>query len=84
MTAFVSNLRRRLAVLGVSDASSYRSHDFRRGHAKDSQVSGASLFEILSAGGWSSPAFLKYIDACELEREVALQSHLDELSDEEG
>ena len=48
--AFVNKeLRRRLARLGVAGALSYRSHDFRRGHARDLQASGASLYEILQA-----------------------------------
>jgi len=33
-------LREMLEVLGVQEARSYRTHDLRRGHAKDLQVSG--------------------------------------------
>ena len=76
-------LREMLEVVGAQDARSYRTHDLRRGHAKDLQVSGwllapppffwakvchiecfagASLYEILAAGEWRSPAFLTYLD----------------------
>ena len=33
-------LREMLEVVGAQDARSYRTHDLRRGHAKDLQVSG--------------------------------------------
>ena len=36
-------------------------------HARDLQATGADLYEILSAGGWRSPAFLQYLDTKELE-----------------
>ena len=52
-------LRHILARLGVAEAESYRTHDLRRGHARDLQLHGASLYEILQAGEWRSPAFLK-------------------------
>ena len=84
LNAVLVGLRNRLALLGVADAACYRSHDFRRGHARDLQARGASLFEILEAGEWRSPAFLKYLNVCELERDVALQAHLDDSSGDEG
>jgi len=55
-------LRRRLSVLGVADAESYVLHDFRRGHAEDLRRAGKSLWVILQAGEWGSPAFLAYMD----------------------
>ena len=55
-------LRSMLATLGVPGAMEYRTHDLRRGHAKDLQISGASLWTILRAGEWRSPAFLTYLD----------------------
>ena len=39
-----------------------RTHDWRRGHARDLQRGGARLWEILQAGDWKSPAFLSYLD----------------------
>ena len=41
-------------------------------------VAGAPLWEILSAGDWSSPAFMDYLDKWRLERDVVMQAHLDE------
>ena len=58
----VAKIREVLASLGVSQAEIFGTHDFRRGHAKDLQVSGAPLYEILAAGQWKSPAFLAYLD----------------------
>ena len=45
-------LRRLAAELGVPDASRLRTHDLRRGHARDLAQSGAPLSEILRAGEW--------------------------------
>ena len=70
------------ALLKVDDPNSYGSHDFRRGHAVDMQLGGRSLAEILRAGEWSSPAFMKYLNFMELEAGACLEAHLDE-SDEE-
>jgi len=39
---------------------------------------GAPLYEILEAGDWKSPAFLKYLDRARLERDLVIQAHLDE------
>ena len=83
MGAVLAGLRCRLKVLKVPLAGSFRTHDFRRGHARDLQRQGANLFEILAAGEWRSPAFLTYLSTAELERDVVLQAHLDESSDEE-
>ena len=55
--AVLANLRGRLKTLEVAGAASFRTHDFRRGHARDLQRQGADLFEILAAGEWRSPAF---------------------------
>ena len=43
----------------------------------------ASLFEILEAGEWTSPAFLKYLDLHRLERDLVIQSHVDESDGDE-
>ena len=39
-------LREMLEGLGVSNAASFRTHDFRRGHALDLQLSGAFSFVL--------------------------------------
>ena len=44
-------------------------------------MAGAPLYEILAAGEWRSPAFMKYIDMNQLEADVVVQAHLDEESD---
>jgi hypothetical protein len=76
-------LRRWLTCLGVPDATKYRTHDIRRGHARDLQLAGSSLMEILKAGEWRSAAFLAYLDKGELECSATLEAHLNESSDEE-
>ena len=71
-------------VLGVQGAMKYRTHDLRRGHADDLREMGASLYEILSAVEWSSPAFLKYLDLQARQAGAVLQAHVDESSSEDG
>ena len=58
-------------------------HAFRRGRASDMLRSGDSLAQILTAGGWRSCAFLKYITDKELDSRVALNTTL-AMSDSEG
>ena len=41
-----------LRALGIQNATSQRTHDLRRGHAKDLQLSNAPLSVILRAGEW--------------------------------
>ena len=77
----LSRLRHMLSMVGVSQAEAYRAHDLRRGHARDLQASGVSLYTLLAAGEWSSPAFMQYIDKVALENSVVEQAHVDELSD---
>ena len=77
-------LRARLASLGLADAAAYNLHDFRRGHAHDLAEAGGGLKQILDAGEWVSPAFLRYLDITQLEKRVAVQAHLDESDDDEG
>jgi hypothetical protein len=73
----LATLREWLALLRLADAEMYRLHDFRRGHARDLQASGANLATILAAGEWRSPAFLQYLDKEELENQAVQQMHLD-------
>ena len=47
-------LRELLRALDIPDAALYRSHDLRRGHARDLKASGASWDEIMAKGDWSS------------------------------
>ena len=76
--AVLEKLRLRLKVLKVEEAYMYRTHDFRRGHAKDLQYNGASLKEILSAGEWSPPAYLQYQDVDKMEHDMVLSMYLDD------
>jgi hypothetical protein len=95
-------LRTVLAGLSFPHAAEYRTHDFRRGHAKDLQVSGrwlfctfvspqstccivggAQLWQILEAGEWRSPAFMKYLDVHRLETDLVVQAHIDDESESE-
>ena len=70
-------------VLKVPRADQLKCHDIRRGHAKDLQQAGASLREILEAGQWSSPRFLKYLDLDALEKDIVISAHIAESDDEE-
>ena len=45
--------------------------------------SGAPLWEILEAGEWTSPAFLKYLDLHRLDAELVVQAHVGESDSEE-
>jgi len=76
-------LRRMLLHLNIPEASQYRTHDLRRGHAEDLRCSGANLYEILKAGEWRSPAFLSYLDTNELESAAVIEAHVDDESDED-
>ena len=77
-------LRDMLKQLEVDKAMLYRTHDFRRGHARDMQAWGRTLAEILQAGEWSSPAFMKYLDMMALERDAVMEAHLNESEDEDA
>ena len=80
----LSELRRRLGVLGIQNAENYVLHDIRRGHAQDLAEGGANLKIILAAGEWSSPAFVAYLDIATLEAKATVEAVVDESSDEEG
>jgi hypothetical protein len=72
----LSKMRDRLVKLGLKEAKEFVLHDIRRGHARDLQLKGASLWEILQAGEWSSPAFMKYLDVCRLKGDAVVEAHL--------
>ena len=76
-------LRGWLQAINVPEWSKYRTHDLRRGHARDMLRNGARLCEILRAGEWKSAAFLAYLDGTELECDATLEAHVLESSDEE-
>ena len=67
-----------LAAIGVEKSECYRCHDIRIGHALDLQCAGAPLCEILEAGEWSSPAFLKYLDLHQLNTKLVVEAHCGE------
>ena len=70
-----AELKRRVAALGVKGASQHNLHDLRRGHAQDMAESGSNIYEILGAGEWVSPAFIKYMDVAKLDGDAALDAH---------
>ena len=76
-------LRSCLATLGVPDAEAFRTQDLRRGHAEDMRLAGSTLGEILRAGDWRTPAFLRYLDAVQVEHDRTVEAHLGDSSDEE-
>jgi hypothetical protein len=76
-------LRGFLKELQVADAGKYRTHDFRRGHAKDMQLNGSTLYQILMAGEWRSPTFMSYMDLLELEMGATMEAHMAESSSED-
>lgn len=44
---------------------------------------GAPLWQILEAGEWRSPAFLKYLDLQRLETDLVVQAHVNESESED-
>ena len=62
--------------MGIQNAREYRTHDLRRGHAVDLQLSNAPLYQILEAGEWKSPAFMDYLDLHRLERDAVVQAYM--------
>ena len=75
-------LRVMLGLVGVANPECYRTHDLRRGHARDMQAAGKPLYEILTAGNWRSSAFADYMDLQKLEDEAVFEAHLDESDSE--
>ena len=71
-----SDLKARLAGLGIAHAYSYWPHDVRRGNTQDLTERGSSLIEILRARERRTPAFLKYVDVQELEKDAVVQTHV--------
>ena len=48
--------------LGVTDATRYSSHGFRRGTAQELKETGSPWTAVATAGLWRSPAFRGYVD----------------------
>ena len=69
--------------LGDPQHKLYGTHDLRRGHAKDLQMDGATLHEILTAWDGRSPAIFKYLDIFELEAGAVMEAHCDGFSSED-
>ena len=65
-----------LTLARVPRAETARTHDLRRGHARDLQRAGRTLAEILRAGEWRSCAFLAYLGNDELERDAVIEAHV--------
>ena len=47
------------------------------------QAAWKPLYLIPQAGEWKSPAFLKYLDLVALDRDMVVQAHLDEESEDD-
>ena len=62
----------------------YRTHDLRRGHTEDLNLSGATLLEMLQAGEWRSSAFLNYLAVNDFESAAVVAAHVNDESDEDG
>ena len=71
----LADLRQLLALLGVPEASKFRTQDLRRGHARDLQSSGATLSQLTAAGQWA-PAWTRYVDMDTLEDEAVAEAKL--------
>jgi hypothetical protein len=78
-----SELKRRAELAGCSDSKLYTLHDLRRGHAQNIIENGGNLQHILSAGQWSSNAFLVYLDKCKLDKNAVAEAQVFE-SDSDG
>ena len=79
----LKQLRVLLEFLELENFCRYRCHDLRRGHAKDLQMNGANLQQILAAGEWKSPAFLQYLSLTDLELGAVIEAHQAESSSED-
>ena len=80
-SAALARLREVLTILKGPEAAQYRTHDLRRGHADDMRRAGATLAEILAAGGWKSAAFRDYLDMHAVEEDAIFEAHFCDSSD---
>ena len=81
--SFGNVLRAHLAQLNVPDAHTFTTKAFRRGTAQQMVKSRSSLGQILTAGQWSSAAFMTYLQLSEVNEEAVFEL-LDELSDDDN
>ena len=69
-------------------AASYRTHDFRRGHAEDMREKGATLVQILRAGewrrAWAWQCMRLHGPLAAVSRSAAFLSYLEQTKLEEG
>ena len=65
-----ADLVRRCQALGLGRVGW---HSFRRGRAQDMLASGATLAQILTAGGWRSAAFLSYLRRRDIDERNSLE-----------
>ena len=79
-----ARLRRELRELGRQDANAFGTHAFRRGHAQDIAAKGGPVTDLLRAGGWHQPAWMKYLNVSRLERQSVVEAHLAESSSDDG
>lgn len=79
-----ARLRRALGEMGRHDAESFGTHAFRRGHAQDIAARGGPVTDLLRAGGWHQPAWMKYLNVSRLERQSVAEAHLAESSSDDG
>ena len=84
-TSVRSALRSALRHAGVGNADAYGTHAFRRGHAQDIVEFGGRVTDILKAGDWQMPAWMRYLDVEKLERQAVAEAHIGaSSSDDEG
>ena len=74
--------RAREGFAGLRQAAVLHFRFFRRSHGKF-VFGGAQLWQILEAGEWRSPAFMKYLDVHRLETDLVMQAHIDDESESE-
>lgn len=64
-----TEINRRAVDAGFEGGKHYCLHDLRRGHAQKILQSNCNLQQILRAGEWVSPAFLRYLDTVKVDRD---------------
>ena len=74
-TSVRSALRAALRHVAVGDADAYGTHSFRRGHAQDIVEFGGRVTDILKAGDWQMPAWMRYLDIEKMERQAVAEAH---------
>ena len=74
-TSVRSALRAALRHARVGNADAYGTHSFRRGHAQDIVEFGGRVTDILTAGDWQMPAWMRYLDVEKMERQAVAEAH---------